>query len=64
MFGRADSIVMEKLCSKARSLGSDTRLGLQLVGCTESRTVDRSLVQNILASIAETEIALSSALAH
>jgi hypothetical protein len=28
------------------------------------RTVDRSLVQNILASIVETEIALSSALAH
>jgi hypothetical protein len=64
MLGRAYSTVMEKLCSKAGNLGSDTRLGLQLVGYTESRTVDRSLVQNILASIVETEIALSSALAH
>ena len=61
MFGRADSIVIEKLCSKVGRLGSDTRLGVQLVGCTESRMVDRSLVQNVLASI---EIALSSALAH
>ena len=64
MSGRADSIVIEKLCSKARRLGSDTRLGVQLVGRTESRMVDKSLVQNILASIAETQIAFSSALAH